>query len=119
MRVLSLAYYGPQYSITFFFINIWDKFVILGSYIPENKIWVDQSIIKALQAPPWFKEESKSRNHSGGRFIILQKGFLYPKIYNKDRKIIVESHKAIETQKLIDATALYPSFYLRNLCKVS
>ena len=63
--------------------------VILGGYILETKNLNDRSIIKALQAPLGFREEPKSRDHSEGRFIISQKGFLDPEVYSKDRKITV------------------------------
>lgn len=69
MRVLSLAYYGPKYLITLYFISIWDKVVILINYILEIKNLTDKSIINVLQAPIGFREELKSRDHSKGKFI--------------------------------------------------
>ena len=63
--------------------------VILGGYILETDNLTDQTIIKVLQAPIGSRDEPKSRDYSQGRFIILQKGFLDPEIYSKDRKITV------------------------------
>ena len=63
--------------------------VILGGYILETHNLTDQTSIKVLQAPLGSRDEPKSRDYSEGRFIILQKGFLDPEIYSKDRKITV------------------------------
>ena len=63
--------------------------VILGGYILETNNLTDQTIIKVLQAPLGFGEEPESRDYSEGRFIILQKGFLDPEVYRKDRQITV------------------------------
>jgi outer membrane lipoprotein len=63
--------------------------VILGGYILKTDNLTDQTIIKVLQAPIGSRDEPKSRDYSEGRFIISQKGFLDPEIYNKDRKITV------------------------------
>jgi len=63
--------------------------VILGGYILETKNLADESIIKVLQAPLVFREEPNSKDHSEGRFLISQMGFLDPEIYSKDRKITV------------------------------
>jgi outer membrane lipoprotein len=63
--------------------------VILGGYILETQNLADTSVIKVLQAPLGLKEAPKSKDDSEGRFIIVQKGFLDPEIYEKDRKITV------------------------------
>ncbi len=63
--------------------------VIIGGYILETDNLADQTIIKVLQAPLGARNEPKSRDDSEGRFMILQKGFLDPEIYCKDRKITV------------------------------
>jgi outer membrane lipoprotein len=65
------------------------KTVILGGYILETQNLVDKSIVKVLQVPLGFGENPKSKDMSQGRFIILQKGFLDPEVYKKDRKITV------------------------------
>ena len=63
--------------------------VILGGYILETKNLADKSLIKVLQVPLGSGEKPQSKDLSEGRFIISQKGFLDPEIYNKDRKITV------------------------------
>jgi outer membrane lipoprotein len=63
--------------------------VILGGYILETQNLADKSVVKVLQAPLGLGETPQSKDMSQGRFIILQKGFLDPEIYQKDRKITV------------------------------
>ena len=84
--------------------------VILGGYILETKNLADQSTIKVLQAPLGFREEPKSKDHSEGRFIILQKGFLDPEIYSKDRKITVAG-KVVGT--VVEKVDGFPNPYLK------
>jgi outer membrane lipoprotein len=69
--------------------NYKGKTVILGGYILETQNLADKSIVKVLQVPLGLGENPKSKDMSEGRFIILQKGFLDPEIYKKDRKITV------------------------------
>ena len=63
--------------------------VILGGYILETQNLADKTSIKVLQVPLGLGETLKSKDDSEGRFIILQKGFLDPEIYSKDRKLTV------------------------------
>ena len=64
--------------------------VILGGYILETQNLADKTSIKVLQVPLGLGETLKSKDDSEGRFIILQKGFLDPEIYSKDRKLTVD-----------------------------
>ena len=65
------------------------KTVILGGYILKTQNLTDKSVVKVLQAPLALGENPKSKDMSEGRFIIVQKGFLDPEVYKKDRKITV------------------------------
>ena len=65
------------------------KTAILGGYILETQNLADKSIVKVLQTPLGLGENPKYKDMSEGRFIILQKGFLDPEIYQKGRKITV------------------------------
>jgi outer membrane lipoprotein len=65
------------------------KTVILGGYILKVENLPDETNITVLQAPLAWGDEPKSKDHSQGRFIISQIGFLDPEVYRKDRKITV------------------------------
>ena len=84
--------------------------VILGGYILETQNLADKSLIKVLQVPLGFGEKPKSKDLSEGRFIISQKGFLDPEIYNKDRRITVAG--AI-TGTVVEKIDDYPQPYLK------
>lgn len=65
------------------------KSVILGGYILETRNLQEETRILVLQSPLGIRDEPKSRDHSGGRFLLVQQGFLDPAIYQKGRKITV------------------------------
>ena len=79
------------------------KMVTLGGYILETKNLADESIMMILHAPLGFREEPKSKDQSGGRFIVSQKGFLDPEVYKKDRKITVAGKIAGSVLEKIDS----------------
>ncbi|NOQ20211.1 MAG: Slp family lipoprotein [Desulfobacterales bacterium] len=84
--------------------------VILGGYILEIQNLADKSLIKVLQVPLGFGEKPKSKDLSEGKFIISQKGFLDPEIYNKDRRITVAGTIVGAVVEKIDD---YPQPYLK------
>ncbi len=84
--------------------------VILGGYILETKNLADKSLIKVLQVPLGSGEKPQSKDLSEGRFIISQKGFLDPEIYNKDRKITVAG---TITGTVVEKIDDYPQPYLK------
>ena len=59
-------------------------------------------MIIILQTPLGFREEPKSKDHSQGRFILVQKGFLEPEVYSKDRKITVAGKVIGSVVKKVD-----------------
>ena len=70
-----------------------DKFlghtVILGGYILETKNLESETILKVLQTPLRFGEDTDLKKRSQGRFMVYHKGFLDPEVYSKDQAITV------------------------------
>ena len=65
------------------------KTVILGGHILDTNYLDGEMILTILQAPLTFWDKPKSKDHSGGRFIVSHKGFLKSENYYKDQRVTV------------------------------
>jgi outer membrane lipoprotein len=63
--------------------------VILGGFILGTENKADETLISVLQTPLSSMEYPYNKDLSEGRFIVLNKGFLDPEVYKKNRRITV------------------------------
>jgi len=73
--------------------------VVWGGDIIETQNLKEGTQIVVLQRPLARSEQPIEENKSGGRFLVLYKGFLDPAIYEKGRKITVAG--IIEGEKVL------------------
>ncbi|MGM0452806.1 MAG: Slp family lipoprotein [Thermodesulfobacteriota bacterium] len=90
--------------------------VIFGGYILKTRNLADQTRLVVLQAPLGHRDQPEARDKSGGRFMVVDDGFLDPAVYKKGRKITVAG-KVLgrQTAKIGEFTYEMPKIKAREI----
>lgn len=75
--------------------------VILGGHVIEVRNQTDQTVLVILQSPLGSGQEPLPSEHSQGRFILRNEGFLDPEVFSKGRTLTVAGRVIDSTEEAI------------------